>query len=756
MLKRKRGKSSAPDASATAAPVVASRSARLELRNNGARLEQAASDSTRRKRFKPLSNVPAAEEVYHAGTGDDRQGGWAAAAGQPQHFAIARAHAVKAAVARPRKGGKKNKKVASQVEKKRACSASHVRIFRDHPGVFENDGKFIRCKFCKWIVYKANCGAYKVRVHVRSESHKNARIDFEQALAHNAENTRCLDEFFSERGAGGGVLERSMEFRAATMEVFMQNGVPLNKIDGFRKYLEYWGNSKLDDVSNMRRTFIPIIEKKYMTEIREAVEKGYKMSVIWDGTNRTSEWYAVIIRWVTDTLKIEQRVVKMEPYIGKLKGNQLAQAINQVLVQCGIISGQLTPDGFTAGNLLSMNRDREATNQFACEALKIMWIGSKDLECVSHLLSHVGEQVIAKELVEFENNLTIALNSGAFKTHTRVFLDGNVPKPSKTRWYSSFELYAWMLDDAVVGGVTSPRLDKLLASFLSAPAAEGVTPDSVRVAKLRDLAANPIAVDTVRLQMQVVVSFALPFVECCYALEGDGPCVMDVFPCVQRMRSFISVHKVGLSFPLLHPQIARSAALRGVDVGVVESEVRAMLLGAFQYFERTMDVELQQDVRLYHFCSTLNPYEHQSVMPIDFVSWTTALQEHFGPWLTPAELLAIEREFPDYIVQVEVFKAAHDRAAIANERVDDSATRMREVYKFWRRMDRENRIPVIRKLVQLVFTLTPSSASAERAFSMLKHLFDLQQLQGGTLSDYVSAAVMARFRNGNVQNDFHL
>ena len=59
-------------------------------------------------------------------------------------------------------------------------------------------------------------------------------------------------------------------------------------------------------------------------------------------------------------------------------------------------------------------------------------------------------------------------------------------------------------------------------------------------------------------------------------------------------------------------------------------------------------------------------------------------------------------------------------------------------------------------LAQRVFTLTPSSAAAERAFSMLKHLFDLRQFQGGTLSDYVQAAVMARFRTGNLENDFHL
>ncbi len=80
---------------------------------------------------------------------------------------------------------------------------------------------------------------------------------------------------------------------------------------------------------------------------------------------------------------------------------------------------------------------------------------------------------------------------------------------------------------------------------------------------------------------------------------------------------------------------------------------------------------------------------------------------------------------------------------------------MKEIYNFWRRMDRGHKIPNIRKLVQLILTLTPSSASAERSFSMLLHLFDMQQLYSGTLSDYVQAAVMARFRTGNLENDYH-
>ena len=132
--------------------------------------------------------------------------------------------------------------------------------------------------------------------------------------------------------------------------------------------------------------------------------------------------------------------------------------------------------------------------------------------------------------------------------------------------------------------------------------------------------------------------------------------------------------------------------------------------------------------------------------------------------MTAAELVAIEREFPEYKVQVELFTvAAHARFVNAQaqgpvrERSGEmcAVTRMREIYNFWRRMDRESRIPNIRKLAQLVFTLTPSSAAAERSFSMLMNLFDLQQLQGGTLSDYVQAAVMARFRTGNLENEFH-
>jgi hypothetical protein len=376
---------------------------------------------------------------------------------------------------------------------------------------------------------------------------------------------------------------------------------------------------------------------------------------------------------------------------------------------------------------------------------------------MAHLLCHVGEQVSAVELSHFKDNLLIALNSGSFKSHIRTFLDGNVPKPSKTRWYASFEMFAWMLEVTTVNDVTSPRLEKLLASFSTAADADGVTPDSIRVGRLRNFAADPLAIDTVRLQMQVVVSFSLPFVECCYTLEGDGPCAMEVFPCVQRMRAFVALHHSDLTYPDLRQQMQCSAALRGVDISLVELEVNTMLQGSIDYLRRTIDVELQTDVKLYHFCATLNPYEQQSLMPTNFADWTAALSEHFGSWLTPAELISIEREFHDYTVQVEIFKLNHDRAVVLNQRSGSmcSEVRMREIYLFWRRMHQDSHCPMIRKLVQLVLTLTPSSAAAERSFSMLRHLFDLQQLQGGTLSDYVSAAVMSRFRTGNLENEFH-
>ena len=67
------------------------------------------------------------------------------------------------------------------------------------------------------------------------------------------------------------------------------------------------------------------------------------------------------------------------------------------------------------------------------------------------------------------------------------------------------------------------------------------------------------------------------------------------------------------------------------------------------------------------------------------------------------------------------------------------ALQLEAIMKFWRA--NYHSIPSIANLARYCMTLTPSSAAAERIFSILKQMFSLQQM-GNTLEDLVEAAVM--------------
>jgi hypothetical protein len=61
-------------------------------------------------------------------------------------------------------------------------------------------------------------------------------------------------------------------------------------------------------------------------------------------------------------------------------------------------------------------------------------------------------------------------------------------------------------------------------------------------------------------------------------------------------------------------------------------------------------------------------------------------------------------------------------------------------------------------LAQLVLSIAPSSAAAERSFSLLKAYFDSQQLTGeyrGALQEYIELMIATSFANNNKNNDFH-
>lgn len=94
-------------------------------------------------------------------------------------------------------------------------------------------------------------------------------------------------------------------------------------------------------------------------------------------------------------------------------------------------------------------------------------------------------------------------------------------------------------------------------------------------------------------------------------------------------------------------------------------------------------------------------------------------------------VLGMEHEWPVYVSMCRMIP------------VDVNDTEPKRIMAIAPRFWKEARItlPCIAELAYIAFTLTPSSAAAERVFSLLKNMFTKQQMTSA-LTDYTTASVM--------------
>ena len=111
--------------------------------------------------------------------------------------------------------------------------------------------------------------------------------------------------------------------------------------------------------------------------------------------------------------------------------------------------------------------------------------------------------------------------------------------------------------------------------------------------------------------------------------------------------------------------------------------------------------------------------------------------------LLSEDLEGIEAEIPRFINLVRGW---------VPEEIDDTIPcnpyirQMYETCRFWKSV--YTSLPNTAKFARLCFTIVPSSAAAERVFSMLKAVFSIQQLTC-SLTDYIQGSVTLRYNKSN-------
>jgi hypothetical protein len=622
-------------------------------------------------------------------------------------------------------------------------------------------GKYLRCSVCYDFVLdsKVKASPSHIKEHLNTPKHQRLMSQKAKQLSGviSIKNVFKVDTMTPD--------DETNIFRARCVEAVVGAGIPLQKVDLLRDFLQFYCHHPLSDSANLRK-FVPTLRSIQRDEIKAAI-RLYPIFLVHDGTNRFSEFYAIVVRWVDDTFNLQERLVEMEAFTGKHNAAGLVHLLNRLLVDLGVDAGDSLSDPPKPSQLLGCQRDREATNAAASEGLVKMHHCAFNLECCSHALNKVGENLRTPNLVVFKDQLAIACNSSAFRDHCRQYVPRAFRKPSSIRWWSVWELYSSLLEHARENG---PLIfDLYLEAFRAARDAsgrivvEGATEDSVRIGRLADFANDNAAVDAVRLELVAIVAIGRPFVQATYALEGAGCCSLEAYKWLQDLRHWLAPDRINdLSYPGLRQQIQASAQARlsqfasnDLALAAVEQEIRDMIRPALEFCRRVFDDVMAPDFELYKFISSMNPLYFELYFQQNTVDhWLTALKKWFGERFTQMELDGMHAELPTLRQHVEGFLAER-----RNHQLDESSDeRNKNIWFFWRKLLRIGDCPLLRKLVQLALTIVPSSAACERCFSLLKSMFTTQQLVGndrGALEDGIGLSVASRFRENNIANTFH-
>ena len=303
-----------------------------------------------------------------------------------------------------------------EIEKKITFSNKRARALRcqENPDCFRIIANRLWCFLCDKEVgcHKSHCAD-----HLDSQYHKdkdkNKSIDIENEMILR---DKIKDYFDKTRAKGENLDEETLIFRISYLKSILEAGIPISKIDVLRVHEEKYCKLKLTNSTHMRQ-YIPLILEEEIDKIMIEI-KGNYLVVIFDGTTKVDECFAIVFRWVTENLNIHQRLIHLGRYKSSFKHEELVSAVIRSLGMFHVDMGEMRRVILRKSQVLSFQRDRASVNSAAVKILINQYIGSLDLECLSHTLTHPGEHMKAPVLLKFKQDLcALVKDSYAFKNH---------------------------------------------------------------------------------------------------------------------------------------------------------------------------------------------------------------------------------------------------------------------------------------------------------------------------------------------------
>ena len=220
--------------------------------------------------------------------------------------------------------------------------------------------------------------------------------------------------------------------------------------------------------------------------------------------------------------------------------------------------------------------------------------------------------------------------------------------------------------------------------------------------------------ERLQLKIAIVVDAGEPLVKATYNLEGDGPLALTAYKILQEVSTAVgNKHYPNTDAVIRHITDDPLAATH------LRQEAHACARPATNYFLQKFNVEHYDTVRAFRAARMLCPWQVCQLQPPP-----AAVDElRLFPFLDDdVTVNALKQELPAF------------RAAAEDVTGIDPA-------KWWK--NHADELPSWSSAAAKVLLVQPSSAAAERVFSLLQQAFQHQQDQA--LEDYVEASIMVQY-----------
>ena len=567
------------------------------------------------------------------------------------------------------------------------------------------DGSKLVCRVCHTEI---SLKMSVLKLHLLSERHKRSKAAYQAELDRQQlvrESFQAYKKRHNKDGsgpsqlAGTGLTDSVPEDvsvrRIETVLAFMKAGVPLKKVDHLRPLLEV-NNSALTDSSHLR-TYVPFILEEEDKMLQQELSSACAISVIFDGSTHLGEALAIVARFVDQNWDIQQRLIRFHVLAQSLNGQQLAGEI----IQCLSVAFRIPASKFVAAI-----RDGAAVNGAALRSVKeIMFPRVFDILCASHSLDNVGRHFNTPLLDNFGQWwVGLFARSPAARIAWKARTGVAIKTYSSTRWWSYWEV-----------------LDQLMAYFGEVePFVRALDVSPTCRGNLLGVLDNAESLVELKMQLAVTIDAGRIFVSKTYLLEGDGDIVVDAYGHLQE----VATAAADVLYPnakALAQQLTNSEA----EATRLFHDAKAFSRPALQYFQARFnhqESDLFRVVAAYKAVRVFCPKRARQLRP------TAASLEELRriPILDDdATIRALQDELPAYLVAAEDVVACESRL------------------KWWQ--DHEE-LPRWQAAARVIFSMSPSSAAAERVFSLLQAA--VSSRQESMLEDQIEAMVKLQFNRG--------